>query len=257
VAKASSWWQQNLKIIENLWLVIVKSRTLRQFQTHRFRGPGGWLIALTAVVAMLFWHWQLLLATVAGVFVMLLVYLIQDWDWQFYWSSVRRFFKGSNRQLTLAVASGGIATFSTYMAIAICLESESSWIATGTILQGLGTLTTVILLVWLLFHPQENREETKRDQLFNDLSDPNPVKRLLAVRQLTRWGKANNLNPSSRRVIVECFCLMLNQEQESLIRNAVLDGIKVLDNNQDLDQGAGPLQLPINLKKSVVQVPRR
>jgi hypothetical protein len=121
----------------------------------------------------------------------------------------------------------------------------------------LGTLITVILLVWLLIRPQENREETNRDQLFNDLSDPNPVKRLLAVRQLTRWGKANQLNPSSRRVVVECFCLMLSQEQESVIRNAVLDGIRVLDNNQALDQGAGLLQLPITLKQSVIKVPRR
>lgn len=256
MVQASSWWQHILKIIESLWLVLVKGRTLRQFHLQRLREPGGWLIALMGVVAMLFWNWKLLLATVAGVSVMLLVYLMQEWDWQLYWSSLRRFFNGSNRQLTMAVASGGIATFSTYMAIAICLESESSWMATGAILQGLGTLAIFILLVWLLISRQENREEMSRDQLLNDLSDPNPVKRLLAVRQLTRKGKSSHLHPSLRRVVVECFCLMLNTEQEAVIRNAVLDGIQVLDNNQVLDQGSQPLQLPITLKQSVVKLPQ-
>ncbi|MFB8791924.1 MAG: hypothetical protein U7123_24530 [Potamolinea sp.] len=257
MTKASSWWQQILKIIESLWLVLVKGRAFRQFHPQRFRGPGGWLIVLTGVVAMLFWNWKLLLATGAGIFVMLLVYLMQEWDWQLYWSSLRRFFNGSNRQLTIAVASGGIATFSTYMAIAICLESDSSWIATGAILQGFGTLATFILLVWLLISPQESRDEINRDDLLNDLSDPNPVKRLLAVRQLTRSLGSQHLHPSARNVVVECFCLMLSREEESVIRNAVLDGIQALSNNQVLDKGTQPLQLPITLKQSVVKVPHQ
>lgn len=256
MAKASSSWQQILKIIESLWLVLVKGRAFRQFHPQRFRGTGGWLLALTGVVAMLFWNWKLLMATAAGVFVMLLVYLMQEWDWQFYWSSLRRFFHGSNRQLAMSVASGGIATFSTYMAIAICLESDSSWIATGAILQGLGTLATFILLLWLLIRPQENHEDINRDQLLNDLSDPNPVKRLLAVRQLTRWGKDHYLHPSSRLIVVECFCLMLSREEEAVVRNAVLDGLQALNNHQVLDKNSQPLQLPITLKESVVKLPR-
>jgi hypothetical protein len=115
VIQASSWWQQLLKRLESLLLVLIKGRTFKQLYPHRFRGSGGWLIGLTGVVAMLLWNWKLLLATSAGVLVMLLAYLMQEWDWQIYGSSLRRFFSGFNRQLTLAVGSGGIATLSTYL----------------------------------------------------------------------------------------------------------------------------------------------
>ena len=85
---------------------------------------------------------------------MLLAYLMQEWDCQIYGSSLRRFFSGFNRQLTLAVGSGGIATLSTYMAVSIWVDSDSPWIAAGAILQGFGTLATLILLVWQIINTQ-------------------------------------------------------------------------------------------------------
>jgi hypothetical protein len=205
---------------------------------------------------MLFWNWKLLLATGAGVFVMLLVYLMQEWDWQLYWSSLRRFFSGSNRQLTIAVGSGGIATFSTYMAVSIWVDSDSSWIAAGAILQGFGTLATLILLVWQIISRQASRDEVNRDQMLRDLTDADPLKRLLAVRQLTRWVTDHRLHPSVRRVVAECFRLMLSREEEAVIRDAVLDGLQVLDDKQMFGKGAQPLQIPIDLKRSAAKVHR-
>ena len=97
MTQASSWLQQLLNWIESLLLIRVKGRSFKQLYFHHFRGSGGWLVFLTVVVAMLFWNWKLLLATGAGVLVMLLVYLMQEWDWLLYWSRVRQFFNGSNR----------------------------------------------------------------------------------------------------------------------------------------------------------------
>jgi hypothetical protein len=165
----------------------VKGRAFKQVYLYRFRGPGAGLWSNrhcgNAVL-----EWKLLLATGAGVLVMLMVYLMQEWDWQRYWSSLRRYFTGSNQQLTLAVGSGGIATLSTYMAVSIWIDSDSSWIATGAILQGFGTLATLILLVWQILSRQAGRNAVNRDQMLHDLTDGDPLKRLLAVRQLTRWG---------------------------------------------------------------------
>lgn len=257
MAQASSWWQQLLKRIESLLLVLVKGRAFKQLYPQRFRGPGGWLVGLTGVVAMLFWNWKLLLATGAGVLVMLLIYLMQEWDWQLYWSSLRRFFGGSNRQLTIAVGSGGIATFSTYMAVSIWVDSDSSWIAAGAILQGFGILATLILLVQANISRKGCRDEVNRDQMLNDLTDADPVKRLLAVRQLTGWGLNHRLHPSVRRFVADCFRLMLSREQEAVIRDAVLDGLQVLDNNQMLGKRAKPFQVPIELKQSAAKVHRQ
>ena len=257
VAQASSWWQQLLNWIESGLLVRVKGRAVKRLYPHRFQGAGSWLLGLTGIIAMLFWNWKLLLATSAGVFVMLLVYLMQEWNWQFYWSSLRRYLTGSNRQLTLAVGSGGIATLSTYMAVSIWVESDSAWIAGGAILQGFGTLATLIFLVFFNFSRQASWDESIYDQMLRDLTDTEPLKRLLAVQQLTRWGVNNRLPSSRRRIVVDCFRLMLSREQEAVIRDAILEGFQVLDNNQVLGKSAQPFQTPIALKHSAAKVHRQ
>jgi hypothetical protein len=50
---------------------------------------------------------------------------------------------------------------------------------------------------------------------------------------------------------------MLSREQEAVIRDAVLDGLQVLDNNQMLGKGAQPFQVPIELKRPAVKVHRQ
>lgn len=257
MVQASSWRQQVLNRIQGSSQKQFQSRFLKQLSARRFQGPGGWLLAATVVVAMLLWNWKLLLATSAGVFVMLLVYLMQEWDWQVHWSSLRRLLSGSNRQLTLAVGSGGIAATSTYLAVSVWVESESSWIAAGAILQGLGTLATLILLVWLIITRQENREQANLDQLFTDLTQVDPLKRLIAVRSLSDLVTDAHLDAQERRKIVEYFRLMLSREQETLIRDAVLDGLQALENSQLLIKGGQPLQTPVVLKRPTAKIRRK
>ena len=256
MVKVSYSWQQLLQSIDTLLLFNVKGRTFKRRSLRQLRRSGGGFIGVVGVVATFFWNWKLLLATVAGVLVMLLVYLIQEWDWQLYWSSLRRLFSGSNRQLTIAVGSGGIATLGTYMIVSIWIDPNSSWIAAGAILQGFGTLTILSLLVWQLLKQQGSPDEMKHDQLLGNLTDTDPLKRLLAVRQLTRWGVDHRLSPSGRRQITDCFCLMLHQEPEAIIRDAILDGLQVLDYNPAINKSAQPLQMPIALQQSETKVPR-
>jgi hypothetical protein len=249
VAQASSWLQQLQNWMENLLLVLVKGRVFKLPFSYRFRASGGWLAVLFGIIAMLFWNWQLLLATGAGVLVMALVYLMQDWDWQLHLANFRRTFAGSNRQLTLSVCSGGMATLTTYMAVSVWLDSDSAWIASGAILQGFGTLVTFSLLVWQLLHTQSSQDEANREQMLKGLTDADPVKRLLTVRQLTQSASNQRLGSSMRRVVTDCFCLMLSHEQESIIRDAVLEGLNLLDNKPRLTKET-PLQVPIALKRS-------
>jgi hypothetical protein len=140
-------------------------------------------------------HWKLLLATSIGALVMLLVYMMREWDWQRYWSSLGQFLSGYNQPLTLAVGSGAIATLSTYMVISIWVDSDSPWIAASTILQLLGTLTILTLFVWQALNRPVSQNGVNRDQMLSDLTDANPVKRLVAVQQLTRVGNRPLLTP--------------------------------------------------------------
>ncbi len=60
-----------------------------------------------------------------------------------------------------------------------------------------------------------------------------------------------------QRIVADCFGLMLSREQESLVREAVLEGLQALDNNHILDKGDRPFQTPITLQRSAVKVHRQ
>lgn len=250
MAQASSRWQQLVNLLQGSQVAEIQRKTIKPLGIYRFRGPGGWLLGLTVVVAMLYWNWRLLLATGVGVLVMLLVYLMQEWDWQVHWFSLRRLLSGSNRQLTLAVGSGGIAAFSTYMAVCIWVDSDSPWIAAGAILQGFGTLCTLILLLGQIMSRQTEREEAKLNQLVHDLTHTDPLKRLIAVRQIARFCKDPQLGRETRRTISDYFRLMLSREQEPVVRDAVLESLQALEEPQLLSKVAPPLKLPAPKKQS-------
>lgn len=215
---------------------------------YRFQGPGGWLLSLTIAVAMLFWNWKLLVATCVGVLVMVLVYWMQEWDWEVPWADIRSSLHNSNLQLTLAASSGGIATFTTYMTASIWVDSKSHWIATGAILQGLGTIATLILLIWQIVSWQKSREEAQMDDLLTDLTDPDPLKRLIAVRHLTRLVTRTR-DSVQHKTVAEYLRLLLSREQESVIQEAVFDSLQALDKVQQLSPGT-LVSMPVALKRS-------
>ncbi|MEH2265681.1 armadillo-type fold-containing protein [Nostoc sp.] len=232
MAQASSSWQQLIDRIPNWnWLhSLFKTKGATKQQTFkRFSGPGGFLGFLTIILAMLLWNWKLLLALLIGVGVMVLVYSMQEWDWQLHWSKIRKFLNSSNRRLALAVISGGLATVSTYMAAAIWVESHSSWIAAGAIVQGVGTLLTLILLVWQFVNFYENREEDHLEQLLVNLTDKDPLKRLISLRQLTKFISRQRLDSSVQQDVAECLQLLLSREQEVAIREAAFKILQVCD----------------------------
>lgn len=248
MAQGLSWWRQLLRESNKLLLLTLKSRGFKRRYPYRFQTSGNWLVGIF-VVAMLFWNWKLLLATVAGVLVMTIVYSCQEWDWQLYLSRLHRLFTGTNRQLAIAVASGGVATLSSYIMVSLWVEPHASWIAAAAMFQGFGTLATLGLLVWQIVTQQTRRDEIKHNQLLIQLTDTDPLKRLLAVRHLTSW-ETRHLHSSTQQQLADCFRLMLNRESEAIIRDAILDGLQVLDDRKILAQGTQPLQIPVAIKQS-------
>ncbi|MGH2415148.1 MAG: ATP synthase subunit I, partial [Microcystaceae cyanobacterium] len=109
MAQVSFWWRQILYLIQNLITTQLKSRVFPFFSRRRLRRTGKWLLGFIGIFAMLLWNWRLLLATASGMGLMLLVYRMQETNWQVYRSYWQRYLTGSNRKLTLAVGSGGIA----------------------------------------------------------------------------------------------------------------------------------------------------
>lgn len=231
----------------------------RQFNSQildRFKGPGGWLFLLTVAVAMLFWNWQLLLATSTGIAIMVLVYNLQDWDWERLRSRWQQLFGGSNRQLSLAVASGGVAALSTYMTVAIWVDADSGWIAAGGILEGLATLAILGLLAWQAIAPEQLRKETELDRLLEDLTQTDPLRRLIAVRKLRRSLTRTPIPRQHYQLVIDAWRLMLSVETEAIVRNAVLDSLQALEHSKKSASSNKSLLIPMNLQSHPAKIER-
>ena len=237
-------WSELLKLIPASQFPQLSQKLIRQFNRYRRRQWWGWLFAGSALMAMLLWHPKLVLATLIGVAVMLAAYFLQQWDSKSFIRQWRRFLSGPNRYVAVAGVTGGMAAFSTYMAVSIWVESQNHWLATGMILQGLGTLATLVLLGWHFLHRQVTQSRDNFHQLLADLGDADPLKRTIAVRLLTSSLRDRQYQPSEERAIIDCFRLMLNRETEPTVKDALLDALPSPKKTNSLTQRNAPLSIP-------------
>lgn len=234
MAQASSSWQQLINQVPNWVLPDLKIGAIKQRNCKKYKEPGILLGLLTIIVAMFLWDWKLLMASAVGIGMMILVYSMDRWHWQKNWYEIRQFFRSPHSRLTIAVASGGIACVTSYIAAVVWVDSNNHWIAVGAILQAVGTLITLILLIWQLINFYGVREENHVDKLLSNLTATNSVKRLLAVRQLTKLSVRKPLEPEVQQNITNCLRLLLSQEEESIVYQATLEALQILEKSHVL-----------------------
>lgn len=218
--------------------ICLKNNSFSSLTNKRVLYISRWLLFGLGLVLMIAWNWKLVVATSSGITLMLLVYRMQEWNWSSYWLHWRQFVKGSSGKLTLAVGSGSFAALSTYVATSIWADSENRWLATGTILQGLATFLTLGLLVSNFFSQNQEKLETKFEQLVSDLTDSDSLKRLIAVRRLSSLKEKGHLSSLDQDFLHEYLSLMLTQETEKQVKNAILETLgqksKIAANSQNL-----------------------
>ncbi|MFM6000642.1 MAG: armadillo-type fold-containing protein [Dolichospermum sp.] len=210
--------------------------------------PGFFLGLLTIIVAILLWNWQLFLALIVGIGVMVFTYLIPKFNWQLHWLEIRRLISSPNIRLAYSITSGGLATVITYMASAIWLDSPSPWLAAGAIIQGMGTLLTLILLVWQIFTFQESQQQNYFDKLLSDLTETDPLKRLIALGKLNRFVSRQRFDTALQQDVIKCLQVFLSQEKEVIIREAALDCLQSLNGLQLLKPINAKVFKPISVK---------
>jgi len=214
----------------------VVSTALLKWLLERLTRSKGWLAVVTLAAVWGWWNSQLLFSTGLGIAAMMLVYRGQSWDWQLLRSKGEQFWDGPNRRFVLAVGTGGIATLVAYMSLAIWADSSSHWMALSLILQNFGTIAIAGLLLRQALSLGASKDEVALDRILADLTDADPVKRLIAVRQMTDLVNKGGFGPVSsvkssiaRSRAAECFRLMLSREPEALVRNALLEGLQTWD----------------------------
>ncbi|HEY9621908.1 MAG TPA: hypothetical protein V6C78_16240 [Crinalium sp.] len=247
----------NRKALETLWLETFKGSKLWLW------GAGGFAILLLVNPA-------IVLSLLTGSGMMWVAYQTQRRRWRISSRSWRKWWNAVDQKLTVTIGSGVLAALSTYMAIAIWSDSNSPWLATGIILQGAATMGALLFLIWRGLNQTSDRPAaTSFDQMLNNLTDTDPLKRLIAIRQATQWilqteraasaqdtRLAQGLTPrdTAKAHLADCFHLMLNRETDPILRSALLDGLQSLNhskasshpasNNHQLPAGSAPVEMP-------------
>ncbi len=211
-------------------------------------------MGLTIATLLLFWLWKLWLVMGVGVLATILVYRLQEWNWQLYWLKLRQFVSDPNRQLAIAVASGVLASLSAYLAVEIGSESHSFSIAIGVLLQGLIAVFTLVLLIWQAIAAKLSQEERQFDALVAGLTDAKPLKRLIAVRRLVRLANKGCFDLAQQRSVTDYFRLMLEQESEPAVKNALSAGLQALEGVKQLPAGNTSFSMPFAVKRPAVKV---
>jgi hypothetical protein len=275
-AKDRFRWRYLVSVVQDLRLDELQARFDKVLAVQRGMGSTGWLLMAFGGFSLLYWNGRLFVATGAGVGVMLLVYVLQGWQPDLNWADLRRWTKqllrGWNQAFLLSVGAGAIATVATYLAVALYAESASPWVASAAILQGMGTLTVLLILIGQMVQRQTTRDRPKFDQVLQQLTHRDPLRRVIAVRQVTDWVSVldedidyrNPINSTgkqcSRRAIADYLRIMLSQESHPIVREAVLDGLQTLDLVHQLQAATQPLmaQPLVNLtpRKKVPVKPR-
>jgi hypothetical protein len=206
-------------------------------------------MATLSFLLMLAWNPKLILSTGVGVVLMLAVYRLQDWDWSKVRLLSRQIIKSSNGKLIVAVGGGSLGALTTYMAAEIWTEVENSWLALGTIIEGVATLSSLGLLTWYLLGQQEQTRKQDFDRWLDDLTAAESLKRLIAVRQLTELVNQGRISVNHKIQVREFFQIMLIREKDVAVRSALLEALQIASVAQ-------PLQLPLkqaSLRKRVYQ----
>lgn len=242
---ASSFRQRFIK--NNPLRELPQLKTAAMKRILQRKNPAQLLWFLTIVVAMLLWNPKLLFASGSGIFVMLLVYSMPQWDWSNFWYKLRNYLQTTNGRLVLSVTSGAIACLGTYTAVTIWADAPNVWIGAGAIVQGMATVLVLILLARLLINLHGNQEDKLERSALN-LTDIDPLKRLIGVRQLTKLA-TQQLEPDAKKCIIECLQLLLTNESEATIRDAAFDSLQALEPVEKLIPKSNPTTLvPFSVK---------
>lgn len=202
-----------------------------------------WLLGSGSTVALLVWNWRLVLATGSGMGAMALVYWLQQQDLTAQWRSLAQKFHGPQRLLAIAVLSGSTTAFGTYVMASVWATTENHWLATASLAQGVGVLGILALVGWQTIQRPLLQVDRAYEQLLWRLTAPNPLKRLMAVRQLARHYR--RYPRSQQQELAEYFVMLLADEAHPKVRQSLLGAIAQF---QEQQRETAPLPTPVQLK---------
>ncbi|WP_156815366.1 hypothetical protein [Pseudanabaena sp. PCC 6802] len=199
---------------------------------RRKQGMPIWAIVAIALLMLALWNWQLVVATIAGVVVMSLVYVGQDWNWSSLILRWQRLLNHPNRQFTVAVVAGAVAVCFTYMVAAIWHGIDNHWLASAGILQLIATLAVLGLLFKQAIDKWIETQRSNVDALVAQFTASDDLERLIAVKQLAQHLQQQRL-PLNQEIAIAQYCqVLLGRETVPAIQDAALEVLEAINYKQ-------------------------
>ncbi len=196
------------------------SRLMQQF------GNGASVQGFAAVgaVALLVWNWQLLIAICMGVGTTVLAYRSPHGSLKLMGMKLVQSLFDS--PLLLAFITGLLSLVISYSTLLIWQNTGQVGIALAVVVQGFCLLSALGLLMGQVLEPSKVSAEDSYEQWVTQLLSTEPLQRLVAVRRLSQ---IELLTMERRQELSDYFQLLLAQETQPQIREAVLLGLRCLD----------------------------
>ncbi len=208
---------------------------------------GPWSGGAFLVTMLWATEWRLILATGLGIGSMRLVYWLLTHGKDIQSQPWRKSLASPQGQLVLAGGSGGLAAMGTYMASMVWSAVDNPWLATGIILQGLGSAVTVGLLLWQRGKSQSPKLLTATvsdfDHCLHSLAHGDRLQKLIALRQLKQCQENQWLTTAEQRELQFYLQAFLEVSGDRQLQRQALE---ILNNQQ---QWSKPLSIPQPLRE--------
>ena len=174
---------------------------------------------------MLAWNWELICATLIGISLMIFIQKAQNKNFQNIVLNWYIFFNSPKGKLTLAIMGGCLGILGSYTTLSMLSSIKNRWLASELIFQNIGVCTILAILFSQLFGLSEKKQNTEFKRLVSQLTEVNPLKRLIAVQNISCLLKKKQLTASQEKEVLEYFAIILNQEEEIIIRQNILKSL--------------------------------
>lgn len=206
---------------------------------------GPWSGGAFLVTMLWATEWRLILATALGIGSMRLVYWLLTHRQQLQSQPWRKTLASPQGQLLLAGGSGGLSALGTYIATMVWSAVDNPWLATGIILQGLGSVATVGLLLWQREKSSAPKLLTATvsdfDHCLHSLAHGDRLQKLIALRQLQQCQENQWLTSAEQRELQFYLLAFLEINGDHQLQRGALTMLNVLN---DQHPPPKPLSIP-------------
>lgn len=254
------------------WIEEIATRPETRLWLHQLRRytQPGWLLSAAVFLTLLVTNGRFVLVTGAGLgAATLCLQAAQSGKTQRIWRGVRRRVR---RSTAVAIAAGTLTTVNIYAIFRLTEPFGDSGLALGLAIEGLLVLAVLLGLSSEMSRPGKAQREAQGksksrhsrpvptrslESLLEQLTHTSSLKRLLAIRHLSDWMTAHPHAPEAHAQITDCFRVMLQEETDPTLRQALIRRLTQLDAATELRRrptpqlgtGTPPLTLPLQPRR--------